>query len=347
MKTFPIHALSRPYTLGYPQAPVLASGVVGTRLGNGRLRVRDEFGQDIVARDVRIEAITAADKTILDNFRTDHRAATFYFADNKTYLTYEAVFDPDNPPQVTPRGDMIDRYDYQARILPAIPTVAVDMLVGHWKMNDNAADTDVADASGNGHTGTASQNTEDMTATGKINEALDFNGTDDYVNITGASALRLTDGGTIMAWIEPDGLGGGSVGRIADKGTTTSATNGFMFYVYANNVLAFRVDAASNNTTSSANAFSLDAWTHVAVVFTAEGRTLYADGVDVTASGGDETGLPPDVAGDLRIGNRAGATDRAFDGAIDDVRIYKRPLTQLEIQAIYNSGSGTESAIVA
>jgi hypothetical protein len=49
-----------------------------------------------------------------------------------------------------------------------------DGLAGHWPMNDNAADTDVEDISGNSNTGTAQQNTEDMSVAGKINEALSF-----------------------------------------------------------------------------------------------------------------------------------------------------------------------------
>jgi len=49
--------------------------------------------------------------------------------------------------------------------------------VGHWKMNDNAADTIVEDISGNGNDGTAQRNTEDMSVAGKINEALSFSST--------------------------------------------------------------------------------------------------------------------------------------------------------------------------
>ena len=58
--------------------------------------------------------------------------------------------------------------------------------VGHWKMNDNAANTDVLDGSGNGHNGTfndatGNPNTSAHHIVGKIDGALIFDGTNDYV----------------------------------------------------------------------------------------------------------------------------------------------------------------------
>ena len=40
------------------------------------------------------------------------------------------------------------------------------------------------------------------------------------------------------------------------------------------------------------------------------------------------------------IGGRNGASDANFDGAIDDVRIYNRVISAIEVQSLYKAGSG-------
>jgi len=85
----------------------------------------------------------------------------------------------------------------------------------------------------------------------------------------------------------------------------------------------------------------------VAVVFdpVAGTRRIYVNGVDKTTSGVSGA-MPASTASDFFIaaGTAAGGY---FGGAIDDFRVYSRPLTAAEIRAIYNGGSGTESEIVA
>ena len=59
----------------------------------------------------------------------------------------------------------------------------IDNLVSYYKLDENAANTTVADAHGS-NTGTASTNTADLyTATGKINSSFNFNGSTEYINL--------------------------------------------------------------------------------------------------------------------------------------------------------------------
>jgi len=67
-------------------------------------------------------------------------------------------------------------------------------LVAHFKMNDDAASTDVVDSSDSGHTGTAQQNTEDLSTDGlatNTNAALSFNGTSDYIETSESADFDL------------------------------------------------------------------------------------------------------------------------------------------------------------
>lgn len=375
MQTFPYYLLTRPYAAGTPIWRPTDSGTATMRLGNGILRTRDELGQSLYAIDCRIEAMTQTDALAVWSFIQAHRAATFYWPDAKVgylssslYETWQVQFDPESPPSLVPTDSVLDTYDVHMILLPVLPTVSVPMLVAWWPMDygeialeigtdvaleigtDTALDigsgTEILDATGNGHTGTPSQDAGTMGVEGKIGGCLDFNGTTDYVAVADSEDLRLTDGGCIMAWMYADGLGESNEGRIVDKSAAVDAGSGYAFALAASNKIAFRVAGDGEWTLSSASAISTGAWRHVAVSFSAQGRRLYVDGVDVTSSGGTLTRLPPSSTAAMRIGNRAGATDRSFNGKLDDVRIYKRPLCLQEIREIYHSGSGTSEEVV-
>lgn len=344
MKTFPYSSFSRGYALGYPQPRRLDSGVTPMRLGVGILRVRDELGQPIDAYDCLIEAVPSADKTTFVDFYDEHRAEEFYWVDPYSYLTYEAVFDPANPPQVTPQPQVVGHWDLRFTILPTLPTEPVDMLVAHWKMNDDTADTAVVDATGNGHNGVASHNTEDMTVAGKINAGLEFVAASSrYVAVSDHANLRLTDGGTICCWVKWDGdftATGGFSPRIWARASYTG-----LVIVESNGRLTGNAGGVNFRTDSGQGVVS-GTWVHVAVVFdpVAGTRRIYVNGVDKTADGVSGP-MPASTAYDFFLAART-ADSGYFDGVLDDVRIYKRPLTRAEIQAIYNGGSGTESEIV-
>src|SRR6185369_16684678 len=98
----------------------------------------------------------------------------------------------------------------------------------YWPL-DEGTGTTTADISGNTQTGTLTNSP--VWATGKIGNALTFNGTNQYVTAgTPANLANLqTTGMTVMAWIKPNTAGGGGgLGRIVDKGNATS-NNGWWF----------------------------------------------------------------------------------------------------------------------
>ncbi len=347
MKTFPIHALSRPYTQGYPRPVTIDSGVAAMQLGNGALRTRDELGQAIEAHELRIEGLTGADAGLLRDFYSAHRAATFYWADPEDYATYESRFDPGTPPVIVPAADLPGRHDATIRLLPVVPTAAIDALLVHYKLNENAADTDVADATGNGHDGTASHNTSTLSVTGKITTALQFvSASSRYVQVSDHADLHLTDGGTVCFWVKWDGT------RVSTGGASSTIISRNTYWriwlASADGQIGLITSTgAANQARSTAGILTASTWQHVAVVWdpTAATRRFFVDGVEETGDNGDRS-MPADTTADLHLGSYSAAAG-FFGGDLDDVRIYKRPLTLSEIKAIYNEGSGTEEAIVA
>ncbi len=223
---------------------------------------------------------------------------------------------------------------------------------GHWKFNENTG-TSTADASGSGNTGTLATlptpgGPGPSWATGQIGSALNFDATDDVVNVGSPSSLDNLPAITITAWIKPTTVGeGGSPGRIVHKGIGTSPDQGWQFVTQATNSIAFAVDhgATDLNRVAAANSLgaTLGVWKHVAVTWTGSATAtnikLYVDGAETaygtTTNGGATRVL--DENSSVFIGNdNSGA--RTFNGALDDVRIYNRVLTTTELTAIRNAG---------
>ena len=83
-------------------------------------------------------------------------------------------------------------------------------LVAHYKLNDNAATTNIIDSVSD-HDGTATQNSSAMTVAGKIGTAIDFNGTTDEVEIPSDYMWSPGVGGCpIAAWVKTSGAGTGA-----------------------------------------------------------------------------------------------------------------------------------------
>jgi hypothetical protein len=350
MDTFPYHAMTRPYAGDSPHWRPTDGGVASLTLGSGILRTRAELGQAIWAVDLQFQGLTQADASALWSFYVANRAATFYWSDPKTgpfassaFATYECRFDSSTLPDIAPSSQLPDRYDAAMTLLPAVPTVAAEMLVAHWKLNDNAATTDVVDATGNGHTGTASANTDTLTVAGKLSTALEFvTASSRYVSVAGHADLGLTAGGTICLWVKWDGTSatsGGAVMRVLGKYLSY-----YLRLSGADGSLSFYPNLSASPVTTAAGAIVSGTWRHIAVSFDSSGRKIYVNGVDATVLAGDAT-LPPANTTALILGGYT-TTSGFFGGCLDDVRIYNRPLSAQEIRAIYNGGSGTEEVIV-
>lgn len=86
-----------------------------------------------------------------------------------------------------------------------------------------------------------------------------------------------------------------------------------------------------------------ESWHHVAVTHDATGNiTMYIDGEEAASQGAwvlaNGAGLS------LQIGGNPQAANRGWDGNIDDVAVWDRPLTPEEVALIWNDGAGASVA---
>ena len=223
------------------------------------------------------------------------------------------------------------------------PTTAVSNgLVGYWTFdgkNINWATGQAFDSSGLGNTSSLiSMSTTTTPVIGKIGQALNFNGTSQYLTLP-TSFQGLSGPVTFSAWVYPTALQDGEIiacnNSLLEKWQLRMDRGGDGVFSFA----ADRGDqgrAVSTQTVSS----SLNTW--VMVTGTNDGTTnkIYINGVlqgSFAHSGANGTcsGIP--AIGDDPV---PGNGNPYFAGKIDDVRIYNRALSAQEVQQLYLQGGG-------
>jgi hypothetical protein len=221
-------------------------------------------------------------------------------------------------------------------------------LVGFWSFDgQDISGTTAFDRSGLGNNGTISGAAR---TAGRIGQALEFDGVDDYVDALSPDPLDDLRTFTVSAWIKPDSMGEGDFGRITDK--RNLGTVGWDFFTCSSGAAPTCTDAirlrqafgtSGGVWDSPSNSVARNVWQHVVVTYnsnsTANDPSFYINGASVAVTEGTAPSgsYSSDGAVNFTIGNTPDTT-RTFDGAIDEVRIYNRVLTSDEIKRLYNMG---------
>lgn len=204
-------------------------------------------------------------------------------------------------------------------------------LAGWWKFDDASGGT-AKDSSKHGRDGALAGGLsfDENSVPGRIDKALQLDGRDDVVQITGYKGVTGTGPRTVCAWIKTDT----SRGEIVSWGTPQFGNMWFMRFIRGH------VGVSPHGGYYYMESTVHDkAWHHVAaVVGKAElpnlhdDVTLYLDGkiaqpdrIGLLDLWPLETGAEQDVS----IG-------KGFKGDVDDLRIYDRALTDEEIKALYD-----------
>ena len=226
-------------------------------------------------------------------------------------------------------------------------------LVGEWSFDSGSgSEINVVDDSGNNNNGTWSGSGIEgthWTTDGKIRSAGQFNGTNDYVNLTnkGLNDPSIYGGVvngkmTFEAWIKPIRASGINFDTIARR---IGGFHYFAIHSSSNPILILMVAEVDSNGNPIRNSWprsnsqiKINQWNHV--VFILEGGVgckFYIDGkLDRTISN-PALGIH-NFGSDSAIGATLGYTANYFQGIIDEVRVYKRALSAKEIQNLYAKG---------
>lgn len=268
------------------------------------------------------------------------------------------VSTPGNTPSIyftdpTPlNGSIIDQnYAFINTTVSDSQTAFIDWnrtLVGWWRFNSESGENDsfFKDWSGWGNNGICSGTNCPALTIGRFGKALDFDGTDDYID-AGKGASIDTDGKiTIEVWINPaaaqekcrDNVSG-NYGVLSKASSPQQSANWswqlrfgapgggcYLGYQFNGNPYSNRWVTIKQNLTSGQ-------WYHIAGTFDGNHISSYLNGElkdtnDLTSITGYRNRL---LLGNDGWGN-------LFNGKIDEVRIHNRALSPEEIKASYNAG---------
>lgn len=224
----------------------------------------------------------------------------------------------------------------------------------HYKCNDDAANTTVTDDGTGSNNGTAFVNTENLSVVGKINEAFDFNGTNEFINIDALQGNIETDTtGSICFWMNVNSIG--ATETLFGLWDTSSDQDVARIRLRSGGQIGFAIITAGTAKVQfrSTTLLSASTYYHIAVVQNGTEVKLYIDGVEDTvvfeATADKGAWFDDLVAGNIDNG-RIGAQDNNgagqslwFGGKIDDFRYHQNyALSAEDVTSIYNEGNGTE-----
>jgi len=211
--------------------------------------------------------------------------------------------------------------------------------VGWWRF-DEGSGIQVIDSSGMGNTGTLSLGTLGNTTPanawveGVSGGALSFDGADDFVDVGNSSILQPAIG-SVQAWVhlrEHKGqvIWTGSTGGAARRhGSIDMISSGIVRLYISNNVSAQIVE--------NITIIPLNRWVFLTGTWNGTRVKIYIDGI--LDRNEEQTIVPAGTIHAKRIGAlNPPAFPLAFNGIIDEVRIYNRALSASEVRANFNAG---------
>ena len=165
------------------------------------------------------------------------------------------------------------------------------------------------------------------TTLGTGDQALDFDGVDDYVSLASRDLYTGLTALTVEAWVYPtSGTGWHEVFYVAPNNITLA--------LYGTSLYGFINDNADGDQPSMtiADAVSLNQWNHIAMTWDTSGtQILYANGVEVGKITNASTAALVAGTGGPYIGALASNAE-LFQGQIDELRVWRTVRTETELR---------------
>ncbi|MCK5524927.1 MAG: LamG domain-containing protein, partial [Thiomargarita sp.] len=234
--------------------------------------------------------------------------------------------------------------------LPWFPVAWADLddgLVAYYPFNGNAND-----ASGNGNDGTVNGATLTEDRSDNADSAYNFDGTDDYIKIN-KNVLFEVSSLTISAWVKWKGSTPSDHHAIVSNYSGyQNASDELQHYglriAKQSKFSEFFYDDGSQWDDVNGNSNIGDGeWHFIAgILNSGVDAKIYVDGqLENTDIDSIPTSILP--SGDLYIGRDGTAeAELRWNGAIDDVRIYNRALSECEIKSLYTGKDECESNLI-
>jgi len=246
----------------------------------------------------------------------------------------------------TPTDDTISNdpwADINVTILDPVNTSAfIDWdhsLKGYWPM-ESYNDTGVYDNSTYENFGTFQNgmNTRNIIA-GKYGDGLEFDGSDDYVDVGTSDSLDLGTGDfTFMVWEKSHTTLYSKKAMILTNNPASESWKGYGFGIINSPYLIVSQSAGSNVTLQGTTDVTDNTWHHIAYVCRSGAYSIYVDGEEDASSGGIAVKNITNAQHTMIAYDGHCSSWCYFEGALDEPQLYNRALSWEEINASYNNG---------
>jgi len=207
--------------------------------------------------------------------------------------------------------------------------ISKDSLITCWLF-----DSWGTDESGYGNYGGISGGIQCKDRDNKVS-AFNFNGIDSY--IYSSKQFENPDTVTVAIWFKTS-ASGPIIGFDDERFNGASINFGRCIYLDNNGMLRFGVDDGTKNTLISAKSYNDDKWHLATASLSPEGMKLYIDGKLEAHSASITNGKVLTGYWKVSTGNLTDwpdCSEQYLEGAVDDIRIYRRALTDDEIEVLY------------
>jgi prepilin-type N-terminal cleavage/methylation domain-containing protein len=190
--------------------------------------------------------------------------------------------------------------------------------------------------------------------------SISLDGINDYIEVADTSGLKYTGGDmTIAAWINPDAAEA-TGGYIISKPWNSSGQYNYNVVYLTDGRIQVTVTGNAGYTTTTTATVPKSKWSFIAVTFESSGKeNIYIDGALKSTGSYTSTisSWTPGV-GDLNLplaigtlypygsGGVSFTSAQAFNGLIDDPRVFTKALVATEIKNLYAEGLATNSVAV-
>jgi hypothetical protein len=171
-----------------------------------------------------------------------------------------------------------------------------------------------------------------------INNALDFDGTDDYVSLP--AGVYFNGDFTIECWVYPRSFA--TWARIIDFGNGAGSNNVLLAYSFGNSgAPGFYVEGSQFQATQT---LPLNQWSHIAATLSGTTATIYINGV---AAGTSIFPVPVNITRTKCYIGKSNWGDPYANAVYDELRIWNTAKTSSQIQSLMNTElAGNEPGLV-
>lgn len=177
---------------------------------------------------------------------------------------------------------------------------------------------------------TSTQTVEIAVAGIANNYSMDFDGSNDYINVGNDSSLAISGDFTISLWVNQTTTTAFSY--LLDKGGAGSSIN-YRGGINSSNQVYFQI---SGNSLTSTGTITNGTWSHIVLVKSGTSMNIYIDNTAETPATAPATAYTGTE--NLEIGRQTGGANY-LNGKLDEVAIWNTALTATQVAEIYNATS--------